>query len=798
MSAGSDIELPPSILPSDDGSDESAVELPDQILAAEPCCAKKCTDQLSSFAKEASSRLTFRLDDLDLSGQNTLWFGQLLNMNKNNPEGARRKVFQWHGHDLCLRGYCFVSGCPRKKAQHYLQAIAAGEVFVPADGRKAPLKKAEPKTDDVDAFFCFIYDNLAEPLASVAGGHDIADIADETDIADESQVVSAPDWLVCKDFLNTASLAITALKSGEKPAIQKLWLPTMTPSEIFDLYKDMHCDHQELASWSTFVRVWTRWQAILGIRPPQVHSRCDDCAKYSKFRRLQTSTADSQAVTLAYNKHIREVFADRGILTSLETMAEQAARNDDLQLPHLVLTIDAMDKSKWQVPRQLDNTKKLSALWRPCMHLVGVIVAGVLEYFAVLEADVKGDSDTQQTLLSRALELTEEELRRRGKSMPPKVILHNDNTSKEGRNSMLLQFAAALVATQRFEEVSIAMFRVGHTHNRLDQRFSCVAKLLARASCLETPADYISFLQEHYKPARNVKLVIEEVAGAHHWREFFGHLGMHFAGLTGTRTTADAAHLLRVVRRDSVKSCVPGIPFEEDGQGQGSDPVLLAKHWLCSKALSQPPTVLFEGDLGLDFSKLPRMVAPRTLLTDESAKQYRRTAAQVLEAPWQLEAAAAYLMSWLQRNAGQAQQQPLPEISFIVEGREFLPASLVAPATWKDFAPNGAIPVRPVPKKQAVMRRPAAARAVPQLAHVSHRAQAASNMASQQQVAQQHDGEELLDEDQPQHQEIPLPDSISPEPGDEAASDPPSDEPDQAFLSSWPSNEAPGCSHVSR
>ena len=127
-------------------------------------------------------------------------------------------------------------------------------------------------------------------------------------------------------------------------------------------------------------------------------------------------------------------------------------------------------------------------------------------------------------------------------------------------------------------------------------------------------------------------------------------------------------------------------------------------------------------------------------------------------------------MSWLQRNAGQAQQQPLPEISFIVEGREFLPASLVAPATWKDFAPNGAIPVRPVPKKQAVMRRPAAARAVPQLAHVSRRAQAASNMASQQQVAQQHDGEELLDEDQPQHQEIPLPDSISPEPGDEAAS----------------------------
>ena len=198
-----------------------------------------------------------------------------------------------------------------------------------------------------------------------------------------------------------------------------------------------------------------------------------------------------------------------------------------------------------------------------------------------------------------------------------------------------------------------------HTHNRLDQRFAVIAKLLARASSLETPADYISFLQEHYKPARNVKLVVEEVGGAHHWRMFFDHLATHFAGMTGTQSTADAAHLFRIVRRDSVKSCVPGIPFEEDGQGQPSDPVLLAKHWICSKALSQPPTVLLEGDLGLDFSKLPGMTAPRTMLTDFSVKQYKRTALEVLAAPWQLEAASAYLMSWLRRNAGQA-EQPLP------------------------------------------------------------------------------------------------------------------------------------------
>ena len=45
--ADSDIELPPAVLSEDEASEESAVELPDQILAGEPCCSKNCADRLS-------------------------------------------------------------------------------------------------------------------------------------------------------------------------------------------------------------------------------------------------------------------------------------------------------------------------------------------------------------------------------------------------------------------------------------------------------------------------------------------------------------------------------------------------------------------------------------------------------------------------------------------------------------------------------------------------------------------------------------------------------------------------------
>ena len=414
-------------------------------------------------------------------------------------------------------------------------------------------------------------------------------------------------------------------------------------------------------------------------------------------------------------------------------MAEQAFRMDDVDLPHLICTIDAMDKSKWLVPRCLDSSKRLSALWRPALHVVGVLIAGVLEFFAILPPDVHGDSDTQQSLLSRALELADLELRKRGKSMPWKVIFHSDNTPKEGRNSYMLQYAAALVSAERFAEASMALFAVGHTHNRLDQRFSVIGSLLSRAKNLETPQDYISHLQMNYKSARGVPVFFEEVEQTHHWRRFFAPLKIHFAGVTGSQSTSDAAHVFRVVRRDMVSLCVPEIDWHEEGLPH--DPVLLAKHWLHSKQLSQPPTTLWSQEWTLDFHTLE--AAPRIALSEDSVKQYRKTAEQILAPPWQLQAAATYWLGWMQKNQASLPKSTLPDISFVVEGREFSPAAVCAGTTWKDFAPNGAIAVQPVRKGKKIdaKNKRSSEQSVPQGAVVSRRAKAVMNV--QAEVSQQ-------------------------------------------------------------
>lgn len=64
-----------------------------------------------------------------------------------------------------------------------------------------------------------------------------------------------------------------------------------------------------------------------------------------------------------------------------------------------------------------------------------------------------------------------------------------------------------------------------------------------------------------------------------------------------------------------------------------------------------------------------------------------------------------------------------------MQGRDFLPAAVCAGATWKDFAPEGAIPVQPMPKQKKNTKNQARAKEqIPQCSHVSRRAQAVKNL----------------------------------------------------------------------
>ena len=228
--SSSDVDLPPDVVSSGGSADaESPVELPE--TADHPCCKKSCLDHVPKAHKESAEKMKLDLAKLDLKGKNIIWFNQLLNMNREHPVGQRRRMFFWRSHALCLNGFSFLTGCNWKKIRGFLKLIAQGECVPAMDGRFVPRKRPEIKRDDVDAFFCSLYEHLAEPLANLPDTS-----GDEAvDSADVGTAVALPTWMQdLESVLQT--VVVVAEGKQSKSTVQKKWLPTMTPAELFDLY----------------------------------------------------------------------------------------------------------------------------------------------------------------------------------------------------------------------------------------------------------------------------------------------------------------------------------------------------------------------------------------------------------------------------------------------------------------------------------------------------------------------------------------------------------------------------------
>ena len=53
------------------------------------------------------------------------------------------------------------------------------------------------------------------------------------------------------------------------------------------------------------------------------------------------------------------------------------------------IALDGMDQAKFKVPRNTCNSKDLEPLWRPVLHMTGLIVEGIGEFYQIAESDCK-------------------------------------------------------------------------------------------------------------------------------------------------------------------------------------------------------------------------------------------------------------------------------------------------------------------------------------------------------------------------------------------------------------------------
>ena len=71
-------------------------------------------------------------------------------------------------------------------------------------------------------------------------------------------------------------------------------------------------------------------------------------------------------------------------------------------------------------------------------------------------------------------------LRRKG-FLPPTLRIQTDNCTRENKNIYMFALCATLVGLGFFQEVELSFLIVGHTHEDIDQRFSCISSTLKRS-----------------------------------------------------------------------------------------------------------------------------------------------------------------------------------------------------------------------------------------------------------------------------------------------------------------------------
>ena len=136
--------------------------------------------------------------------------------------------------------------------------------------------------------------------------------------------------------------------------------------------------------------------------------------------------------------HVKEVMEDRTVSVRGNRVAEECAKHPSIDGlgQELKMTIDGMDQAKFKVPRNTASSAELEPLWRPQLHVCGVIVHGHMECYFIMDSDRAKDSNMNCTVMSRVLDLVRETIPPEY-ALPRGLLVAADNTAREGKISML-------------------------------------------------------------------------------------------------------------------------------------------------------------------------------------------------------------------------------------------------------------------------------------------------------------------------------------------------------------------------
>lgn len=537
--SGDSLQSDPICLPSSDSEED--ILLPDTTLGLE-CCKMNCLQSiyedinLKTRADELKAGLSEQessKDDLDRLRYDVMRTWQLEGKSRSS---TWRRFQAWGVQALCSKALCHLLNMGSTVYSKFCKHLAEGFRDPPVDLRHTQQQRRVASSHDpnparleADMLLAWVYDHMAEDLA-------------ESD-----------DFVKAKKTLAESRSYVLDHTQGPR---RVRWLaPHTSLAEMREMALAFNPNTPHPPSSATFSRVYhAKWQDWLKVRHEGQHAICSDCQRFKAWRKVATSKEDRDRVQAGFSQHIESMREDRRVDAEIARRARETASGQliDPDLSVISMVIDGMDTGKFKLPRCVDMSKEMVNLWRPEARFFGCLVEGVTEHFFLADCDMVKDSNWDLTLVSHCLHLTQQELQKRNVNLPQTLRLHADNCSAELKNQICFKWCSWLTHRGLFREVVVSTFRVGHSHNKIDQRFSEVRNVLNDSGLLECQDDFIEAIQAKLKPREGRSLNVDKLEASVEFQGFFEPLEVSASGHTQAKAKTERGRKLCIA---SLSSC---------------------------------------------------------------------------------------------------------------------------------------------------------------------------------------------------------------------------------------------------
>lgn len=294
-------------------------------------------------------------------------------------------------------------------------------------------------------------------------------------------------------------------------------LPPGSKDELYQTYV-LDCQLSALndcVTRTTFFNLMSQKFPRVKIPKQKRFAKCDECESFDTRIRSAFSDATRQQLRKEKSRHLDFVVQERRKYYK----HRRKAASDPISHPnkeYMSLIIDGMDQAKTQVPRVRRETSSTKNLYGVPYVTIGVLDHGHEPTVYTFPSQFAKDSSLTCDLLSESIRRHFERERMPSKSPRGKkrvLYVQLDNAGSENKNYAVMGMFALLVHFGVFDKIKVSFLPVGHTHEDVDQMFSCIARALRKCSVI-VPSELMDIMRGAYTPRPEV-LDVDKVRNYH-------------------------------------------------------------------------------------------------------------------------------------------------------------------------------------------------------------------------------------------------------------------------------------------